>query len=381
MPIKDVFSHLEIATDKLISRLGSDHSDYRAALLYQAQLNENIQLSRMHGDTEQRRSDRSIILQKFIGLSLDNFGITFSDLCSSSDASVESNDSALYDAEKIIHSKSYRRDIKRLFELGKIDYLATEYTNKLIFSVANTASNYIAQNIIGLKIKDWKAGKIKNLDNVIKSIEFEIKNYSISEVACQQFKLLIDEWYEAFAMDLSRLLSPIFIKYHLTPIIPELSVDNTLEKILSSLEESSTEKMSAEELDFMNSLWINSPWISELASFLGIGTGTISSVACLFVLGLSIPALPGALIATTVGIAGYATPSIGLRKLQKLAEKNLLKRDLSLDSRTKITQENVAAQLPVIQKILQKRITKKLNKNINFTAMLDSAKNTLGEPA
>lgn len=381
MPIQDAYSHLEVAVEELIARLGNEHSEYRTAFLYQAQLYENIQLSRMHGDTEQRRADRSIILQKFINLSLDNFGVTLSDLCPISNSFSKPVDSALHNAEEIIHSESYYRDVKRLFDLGKVESLAREYTSRLILSIATTLSQEIAQSIIKTKIDDWKVGRIKTLKDLIDSVEIQIDNYSHSDDTHQKIKLLVNEWYEAFAMDLYRLLSPIYLKYHLVPTIPSLNVDNdVLDKILLSVDSISLEQMSAKELDFMNSLEKYLPVKVELAKLLGIGTGTATAVALIFLSFLSaLPIWLGSIIITLVSFGGAQVPTWGLNKFQEMSAQKLLTTNLPIGARKKITQEHIADQLQIIQHFFQERAIIRLKNTIKPSVMLNSARETLFE--
>jgi len=58
----DPFTAYEIAIQHLRDFLGATHPRYDEVLIYQQRLQENIALTRLHGDTEQRRADRADII-------------------------------------------------------------------------------------------------------------------------------------------------------------------------------------------------------------------------------------------------------------------------------------------------------------------------------
>ncbi len=76
----DPYTPYETAMHTLLSRLGKDHSRYNEALIYQQRLNENLQGTRLYGDTETRRAERAEILARLNALTMKTLGTVFSDL-------------------------------------------------------------------------------------------------------------------------------------------------------------------------------------------------------------------------------------------------------------------------------------------------------------
>lgn len=76
----DLFAPYLIALDTLLERLGSGHALFSDALLYQQRLQENIERTRRHGDNENRRSERSEIIEPLNHLCLDALGADFNAL-------------------------------------------------------------------------------------------------------------------------------------------------------------------------------------------------------------------------------------------------------------------------------------------------------------
>ena len=56
---RDVYSPYEAGLRQLLDQLGPDHPRYADALTYEQRLTENINQSRLSGDTETRRSERT----------------------------------------------------------------------------------------------------------------------------------------------------------------------------------------------------------------------------------------------------------------------------------------------------------------------------------
>ncbi|MBK9095136.1 MAG: hypothetical protein IPM84_20735, partial [Anaerolineae bacterium] len=76
----DLFVPYLIALHTLLERLGRDHALTADALLYQQRLQENIERTRRHGDNENRRSERSEIIEPLNRLCLDALGEDFNAL-------------------------------------------------------------------------------------------------------------------------------------------------------------------------------------------------------------------------------------------------------------------------------------------------------------
>jgi hypothetical protein len=77
----DAYTTYEAGLRRLLDELGPDHPRYRDALTHEQRLAENFQQSRLDGDTETRRSERSEIIRQLNGLALGVLGISFNDLC------------------------------------------------------------------------------------------------------------------------------------------------------------------------------------------------------------------------------------------------------------------------------------------------------------
>lgn len=79
--IQDSFSRYEAGLNKLQTSLGQSHTHYADFLVYQQRLMENLAQSRRYGDTENRRSERSEILDRLNKLTLISVKTSFNKLC------------------------------------------------------------------------------------------------------------------------------------------------------------------------------------------------------------------------------------------------------------------------------------------------------------
>jgi len=79
-PLPDVYTSYETGLRWLLQYLGPGHSRYSEALVYEQRLSENIARSRLHGDTETRRAERSEIISRLDELALLAVGKSFSEL-------------------------------------------------------------------------------------------------------------------------------------------------------------------------------------------------------------------------------------------------------------------------------------------------------------
>jgi energy-coupling factor transporter ATP-binding protein EcfA2 len=64
----DPFTLYEIGMQRLLDHLGPAHPRYAEALIYQQRLLENIALTRLHGDTAQRRAERADVIAQINAL-------------------------------------------------------------------------------------------------------------------------------------------------------------------------------------------------------------------------------------------------------------------------------------------------------------------------
>jgi len=76
----DLFEPYLIALDDLLERLGRDQASAADALVYQQRLQENIERTRRYGDNENRRSERSEIIEPLNRLCRDALGVDFNTL-------------------------------------------------------------------------------------------------------------------------------------------------------------------------------------------------------------------------------------------------------------------------------------------------------------
>jgi len=76
----DIFDAYQKALTQLRTALGSDHSDYGDALLYEQRLTENMRSARRFGDTESLRAERAQIIDGLNRLALQDLGRSFNDL-------------------------------------------------------------------------------------------------------------------------------------------------------------------------------------------------------------------------------------------------------------------------------------------------------------
>jgi len=79
-PLPDVYTLYETGLCRLLQYLGPGHSRNSEALVYEQRLSENIARSRLHGDTETRRAERSEIISRLNELALLAVGKSFSEL-------------------------------------------------------------------------------------------------------------------------------------------------------------------------------------------------------------------------------------------------------------------------------------------------------------
>lgn len=78
--LTDPYTHYETAMHTLLARLGKDHPRYNEALIYQQRLDENLEGTRLYGDTETRRAERAEILARLNALTMASLNTVFSEL-------------------------------------------------------------------------------------------------------------------------------------------------------------------------------------------------------------------------------------------------------------------------------------------------------------
>ncbi len=78
--ISDSYTPYETAMQTLLARLGQTHPRYNEALIYQQRLNENLQGTRLYGDTETRRAERAEILARLNALTRATLNTLFGEL-------------------------------------------------------------------------------------------------------------------------------------------------------------------------------------------------------------------------------------------------------------------------------------------------------------
>lgn len=76
----DEYSHYEYGLEEMKRRL-QDSPAYKDALVYEAGLRDNIRKARRYGDTPQRESERSEVIDRLNALCLENLGLDFNTLC------------------------------------------------------------------------------------------------------------------------------------------------------------------------------------------------------------------------------------------------------------------------------------------------------------
>ncbi|MEJ5310499.1 MAG: hypothetical protein WHX52_12050 [Anaerolineae bacterium] len=76
----DPYTPYETAMQTLLARLGKAHPRYNEALIYQQRLAENLQGTRLFGDTETRRAERAEILARLNTLTMATLNTVFSEL-------------------------------------------------------------------------------------------------------------------------------------------------------------------------------------------------------------------------------------------------------------------------------------------------------------
>jgi len=77
----DDYALYETGLRQLLDRLGPGHARYSEALVHEQRLTENINRSRMYGDTDTRRAERAEITSQLNTLALSELRISFSQLC------------------------------------------------------------------------------------------------------------------------------------------------------------------------------------------------------------------------------------------------------------------------------------------------------------
>ncbi len=77
----DIYATYEFGLRRLLERIGRDHTRYNEALVYEQRLKENIAQSRLHGNTETCKAERSQIINQLNALALATLGSPFNELC------------------------------------------------------------------------------------------------------------------------------------------------------------------------------------------------------------------------------------------------------------------------------------------------------------
>jgi hypothetical protein len=76
----DIFATYELCLQRLTAELAPSDPEYREVQVLRQRLLENIHFLKRHGDTEQRRADRSAIYDRLNEIALDTLGTAFLDL-------------------------------------------------------------------------------------------------------------------------------------------------------------------------------------------------------------------------------------------------------------------------------------------------------------
>jgi hypothetical protein len=77
----DAYTPYEQGLERMKIQLGHASTSYVSLLVYEQRLSENIRETRLHGDTEARRADRTVIVRQLNELALSELHMAFNDLC------------------------------------------------------------------------------------------------------------------------------------------------------------------------------------------------------------------------------------------------------------------------------------------------------------
>lgn len=77
----DIYSRYLMGLNRLKDRIEHSHPQFSDFLLYQQRLEENISATQRFGDTENRRAERSEVIEQLNKLTLSVLSITFNELC------------------------------------------------------------------------------------------------------------------------------------------------------------------------------------------------------------------------------------------------------------------------------------------------------------
>jgi tetratricopeptide (TPR) repeat protein len=76
-----VFVLYEAGLNELLQRLGTGHTLYDDALVYEQRLTENIASCRRYGDSSERKTERAEIIDRLNEVSVSALGLSFNDIC------------------------------------------------------------------------------------------------------------------------------------------------------------------------------------------------------------------------------------------------------------------------------------------------------------
>ncbi len=79
-PAADPYTPYETAMRTLLVRLGKEHPRYNEALIYRQRLTENLEGTRLYGDTETRRAERAEILARLNSFAMATLNTPFTEL-------------------------------------------------------------------------------------------------------------------------------------------------------------------------------------------------------------------------------------------------------------------------------------------------------------
>lgn len=80
LPLAELFDRYKQGLAILLARLGPGHARYQDALVYQQRLSENIERTQRHGDNENWRSERSLLIEELNALAQSTLECSFNSL-------------------------------------------------------------------------------------------------------------------------------------------------------------------------------------------------------------------------------------------------------------------------------------------------------------
>jgi hypothetical protein len=122
LAMHDLFDHYRRGMQKLLGKLARTNDRYRDVLLYQVQLEENIEATKRYGDRDETRAKRAEIIYRLNSLALETIDVSFNELCD-----LGLTDQEMQGAPPNLQSALFHSQFKAIAERTSRDFVGRKF--------------------------------------------------------------------------------------------------------------------------------------------------------------------------------------------------------------------------------------------------------------